>query len=203
MHHRLYVLLAKKDAKTSEEARRTVNNRLEEDGSFVGGGGGMFGTPVCDWFKIGGRWSGAFSANTWGKKLYDKLGKMEDEAGVEVRGVSYGRGSENVEKQKVLREKVEKLYKESLPEKYKNKGLTYDRNSYGALGYEDDAMILTKKLYDICVKPYEDANIADFGTDDHGQPNLIDLAYFWSTEKTEFGEGCIGKRWIVMVDYHS
>ena len=54
MHFRMLVTISREGIKTSEEARNAVHNKLLEDQSFCGDGG-RFGSPVADWFVIGGR----------------------------------------------------------------------------------------------------------------------------------------------------
>src|SRR5690242_12423626 len=57
MHYFMLVTLAMPDGATSLDARVTANDFLLNDNSFCGDGG-RFGSPLCDWFVIGGRWSG-------------------------------------------------------------------------------------------------------------------------------------------------
>src|SRR4051794_28245336 len=65
MHHRMLVTITLPDGATSEEARQTVQDTLMNDDSFCGSGG-RFGSPLCDWFVIGGRWSGSLAKTTIG-----------------------------------------------------------------------------------------------------------------------------------------
>lgn len=56
MHHRYFVLTDKANAKTSLQARTYVESWLNEEG--FAGEGTRFSSSFCDWFVIGGRWSG-------------------------------------------------------------------------------------------------------------------------------------------------
>jgi len=58
MHYLMLITIAMSPGATSEDARCRAYSRLVEDDSFCRDGGGRFGLPVCDWFVIGGRWSG-------------------------------------------------------------------------------------------------------------------------------------------------
>jgi hypothetical protein len=65
--------------------------------------------------------------------------------------------------------------------------MPYWRDQYASYGYEDDAMILTQALYDALLK------------DDAGQEESehhADLEYEPVSPKM------VGKKWLVVVDYH-
>ena len=72
MHYRVLVTFEKEAAKTSQEAREYAFWTLMEDTSFIGGG--RFGSAWCDWFVIGGRWSGELSRATWAKAVPSETG---------------------------------------------------------------------------------------------------------------------------------
>ena len=57
MHYLMLVTLAMHDGATSSNARHQAMELLLADDSFCGEGA-RFGSPLCDWFVIGGRWSG-------------------------------------------------------------------------------------------------------------------------------------------------
>ena len=58
---------------TSAARPRTgFNLLLQEDRSFCGDGG-RFGHPLCDWFVIGGRWSGYPAQDLIGEPYRDAL----------------------------------------------------------------------------------------------------------------------------------
>ena len=66
MHYQMLVTTSRPDSATSEDARCTVYDALLNDDSFCGTGG-RFGSPLCDWFVIGGRWSGLLAKTVIGK----------------------------------------------------------------------------------------------------------------------------------------
>ena len=62
MHSRLLVTLDAPADAGSQHVREDAFNRLMDDDSFCGEGG-RFGHPLCDWFVIGGRWSGLLAGS--------------------------------------------------------------------------------------------------------------------------------------------
>jgi hypothetical protein len=191
MHYRMLVTLDKDGIETSAQARLHVNQALLNDTSFCGDGG-RFGAPLADWSVIGGRWSGELSRATWAKKVTRAISQLEKEAGVEVWGAHYS-SSEMQVAQINLKNMIEKLYQKSLPEEFKGKGLVYDRDMYEEFGYEDDAMLVTRTLYNAFLKEYE-------GRDSQGDNHWVafsDLNY--EAVNPDF----IGRKWLVVVDYHS
>ena len=97
-----------------------------------------------------------------------------------IEGVHYG----DKKKEKVKEEAIayaDNLWKEKF-------GLPFVRDSYKHYGHEDDAMIVTQELYDNLLKEYE-------GTED-GEHNA-DLEY------DSFSPDFVGKKWVVVVDYHN
>ena len=66
MHHLMLVTLEMPDGATSSDARFRAHDLLCEDPSFAGDGG-RFGSPLCDWFVIGGRWSGLLTETLLGE----------------------------------------------------------------------------------------------------------------------------------------
>ncbi len=66
MHFRMFVTSSYSDDADSLTVRSSVFHTLASDESFCGSGG-IFGSPVCDWFEIGGRWSGVLAIAQIGK----------------------------------------------------------------------------------------------------------------------------------------
>ena len=66
MHYRMLVTTSLPEGATSDDARFTVHDALLCDDSFCGAGG-RFGSPLCDWFVIGGRWSGLLAETAIGQ----------------------------------------------------------------------------------------------------------------------------------------
>lgn len=60
MHNRLLITLKPPAVADSVHVRHDAFDRLVNDDSFCGEGG-RFGSPLCDWFVIGGRWSGVLA----------------------------------------------------------------------------------------------------------------------------------------------
>jgi len=196
----MYALLNKKEAKNSEEARIEVKSQLEDDDSFVGEGG-RFSSPVADWFLIGGRWSGDLISKSLDKDFYEEIKK-------EIKPQhSFGYTNEE------MKENMSKF--QEIWESCGGKGNNpYDRDEYLKIGKGDDAQIVDEKLWDKVIKPlfddtkYEtDYSIIKRKNDyDSCEPILVDLdreEEIDFSEKEKVKESIIGKRWIVVVDYHS
>ncbi len=208
MHYLMYALVNKDEASTSQEARDYVLEELQSDGSF-NGEGGRFSSPISDWFVIGGRWSGDLSENTFMKDTINKMLQMEKDADIQIRGCHYG-DVEKQEKQAELKEVLEQIYQDALPEEYRGKGLVFDRDTYNSSGYEDDAMIVTEEIWNEIIKPILD-NKEEYEVEydyikrknDYGllEPIVADLSMDGEdlTDKERF----VGKKWIVVVDYHN
>ncbi len=199
MHYRLIVTVGIEYAKTSKIARDYVYNQLSDDNSFCGEGG-RFSSPIADWFVIGGRWSGELSILTWAKGVTKRIETLEKDHDINIRGTSYGDKKKTAIQDKV-RIMAESMYKAALPAKYKNKGVNWDRDSYNNRGYEDDAMIVTKELYKIFLKQWKDKDegYKDKLYDGHSWKEL----YFVDLDGDCVDEKFVGKKWIVVVDYHT
>jgi len=165
---------------SSEEARSSVHNLLLEDDSFCGEGG-RFGCPLADWFVLGGRWSGILREAILAQPYKDAL---EQEFPEFTKG----------------------YFPSSLPEQHKTRldqlwhrfGGTgsnpLTRSNYANLGSDDDAIPLNHFLYDHFLKPF--AGIDRYFGDDK-LPDFADL------DGDEVDETFIGRKWLVVVDYHN
>ena len=174
MHNRLYVTLAAPADAGSEHIREDVFNRLMEDASFCGEGG-RFGHPLCDWFVIGGRWSGL---------LADTLTAGEFTAKAKALP---GMDAEFI-RQSVVESHTGEL--DALWHSLRGTGPNpYSRNSYLQHGYADDAMPVSEALYKALLAEYE-------GIDSDGD-------HFSDLDFDEVNRGFIGRKWLVVVDYHS
>ena len=67
-------------------------------------------------------------------------------------------------------------------------GIPYNRDTYQPNGYADDAMLLTQELYDALLKEYEGKEESDYHADLEYEPVSPEM---------------IGKKWLVVVDYHN
>jgi hypothetical protein len=174
MHHRLLITIGTGRNDDSERVRKEVFNRLMSDDSFCGEGG-RFGSPLCDWFVIGGRWSGLLGEITLGSAFKDAA---------RIRFPELARD----------------WYPHSIAEKHASelnaiwqahggKGPSpYTRSGYEELGFEDDAAILTAVLYDALLVEYEGESTSE------GYADLDDEA---------LSRDSIGRKWLVVIDYHN
>ncbi len=184
MHARLIVLLDKRQGETSRDVRRRADLRLTSEG-FTGEGG-LFASPPSDWFVIGGRFSGCLTELRLDQ---DKLRAFRVEYG--DQGLDWAGRKSSEEKQ---RAKAQKLFLQFFPE-FKGEPPVW-RDDYQTLGYEDDAQVLDEALY----KFLGELEGYVRGGDDlyHGNCFVdLDDAY------NELSLDSIGKKWVVVVDFHS
>jgi hypothetical protein len=173
MHHRLLITLKAPTDADSATVRNDVYNRLMSDDSFVGEGG-RFGSPLCDWFVIGGRWSGYLAEIVIGESYKNAL---------------FARLPE-FDRDFLPRSLVDR-HRADLDELWRIHGGTgpspYSRSGYEDHGYPDDAMPLTAELYKALLARFENRN-------DEGHADLDDEAL-----QPDF----VGRKWLVVVDYHN
>ena len=140
---------------------------------------------MADWFVIGGRWSGDLSRSSWAHAITGQMNALEREQGVQVWGAFYG----SAEKERIQQEltvRFQSLWDMHAPDEYR--GIPLQRDTYQDTGYEDDAMLLTQELYDALLKEYEGKEEFE---------HHADLEY------DEVSPAMIGKKWLVVVDYHN
>lgn len=176
MHTQLLVTCNRDHAETSEGARAYVADVLERDQSFVGEGG-YFASSVADWFVIGGRWSGTLSAVRHGADF-----RAEAMRRIPPR-FPIGYADDEREAHATA---LQALWEE-LGGSDRN---PLCRDQYADLGYGDDAQIVDEMLYDALLAPYE-------GSDCDGE-TFLDLD--WQPVSRE---AFVGRKWLVIVDYHS
>jgi hypothetical protein len=180
MHHLMLVTLSLPAGGNSEEARSAAFSRLIDDDSFCGEGG-RFGHPLADWFVIGGRWSGTLQETALGQPYRDALKQ-------EFPDLTNGYfPSSLLERHKAG---LDQLW-------HRFGGVGSDpltRSGYDQLGAHDDAMLVDQFLYDHFLKPHAgtDTTIGD-----------DDLADFADLDGDEVDETFIGRKWLVVVDYHN
>jgi hypothetical protein len=177
MHYRFLVTFNKDEAETSLDARSYVMDYLQENG-FAGEG--RWGGGYADWFVIGGRWSGVLTLCLLNQEKVNKVQKEFEE----THGWWLG-GTEHVTEDQ-RREQMRAIFYREFPDFTGD--MPYWRNQYEAYGYEDDAMVLTQELYDALLKAYE-------GQDE--SENHADLEY------EPVSPAMVGKKWVVVVDYHT
>jgi hypothetical protein len=182
MHYRFLVTCECDAAETSAAAREYVLDTLLEEGFC---GEGRWGGGLCDWFVIGGRWSGELSRHSWAKEVTAQMMALEREHTVQVWGTFYGDG-ENQRIQQELAKQFQQMWDAAAPVAYV--GIPYCRDTYQQNGHEDDAMLLTRELYDALLKEYEGQEESE---------HHADLEY------DPVSPVMIGQKWLVVVDYHS
>ena len=180
MHYLMLVTLELWPDATSQDARDDAYGRLAEDSSFCGEGG-RFGCPLADWFVIGGRWSGYLRQSPLGKPYEEALAQEFPQFTNDYFDAE-----------------LPNLHKHSLDELWQRFGGTgshpLTRSSYVEHGEEDDAMLVDKALYDHFLKPLAGTDVC---LDDK------DLHRFADLDGDEVDDSFIGRKWLVVVDYHS
>ena len=179
MHVLMLVTLTMLPGETSAEARQRIHDELVNDDSFCGEGG-RFGSPLCDWFEIGGRWSGHLRETLMGdayeQRLQAILPQWSDRCSPDRR-----------------KERAEAL--SALWREFGGDGPSpLLRDDVCDVGYDDDAMPLDRTLYDKLLTTYAGASISH---GDDGSCEYVDL------DNEELDETFIGRKWIAVVDYHS
>lgn len=176
MHYLMFVTV---EADSSKQARTTVFEALASDPTFCGEGG-RFGVPVSDWFVIGGRWSGLLAETQMGdayrKAMTDRFPELST---------------------KWWPHSLAEAHREELNAIWQANGgagaSPYTRGDASEYGRTDDAMPLTAELYgELLSKFGGERLVADDG---HCQ--------FLDHEDEPLTPDAIGKKWIVIVDYHN
>lgn len=174
-----YLMLVTVDADTSQQARISVFDELSSDATFCGQIG-WFGVPVCDWFVIGGRWSGMLAETQMGKPFRDALinrfPEMADKWSPHSLADSH-------------RKELDAIWQShggvgSSP---------YTRSEAGEFGHEDDALLLTAELYDQLLGTFEGKCLLA----DDGHCQYLDI------QSEPLMPDAIGSKWLVIVDYHN
>jgi len=179
MHHLMFVTLSLENG-NSEAARDAVYDRLMKDATFCGDGG-RFCSMMCDWFVIGGRWSGFLSETLLGDRYQDALKQEFPE---------FAKGCYPADLLARHKDGLDKLW-----HRLGGAGANpLTRSFYDHYGAEDDAMLVNRPLYDHFLKPF--AGSAD-NFDGSSFGNFVDLDF------EEVEESFIGRKWLVVVDYHN
>lgn len=201
MHHRLIILTdvytwkdtkgeaksvrTEKRFKTSLDVRKATKESLVEEGFCDQK---RFSSAPADWFSIGGRWSGCLTEALLNQLLWksclEKLRENADKIGLNM---FYSRLT------KAKRTKGEEIFKSFFP-KFKGLMPVY-RDEYEGNGYEDDAMIVTKGLWNGMIR-----DLVEKSSDDYYEDPLI---YLEGSIDEVNSKNSIGLKWAVVVDYHS
>ncbi|MGH7194056.1 MAG: hypothetical protein ACREJM_11075 [Candidatus Saccharimonadales bacterium] len=174
MHNRLLITLTPEPGADSEAVRHDAFNRLVADNSFCGDGG-RFGSPLCDWFVIGGRWSGMLVSTLMGGAFERTVRARFPDMDAEFLPTSI------VDKHAGDLDALWESLGGAAP-------CPYTRDSHEDFGYPDDAMRLTKELYTALLTEHAGEDTGDGYADLDGDPLSPDF---------------VGRKWLVVVDYHS
>jgi hypothetical protein len=180
MHYLMLITFTMLPGETSPHARDRAFGLLMEDDSFCGEGG-RFGSPLCDWFVIGGRWSGFLRERLIGETYREALIQ---------RFPKLAGGYYNEADAKAHAPALDALWRE-----YGGSGPSpFNRSGYEQLGYDDDAMPVDRALYDRLLFEY---------SGDAGRKESSDRCTFSDLDDEEVDDTFIGRKWIAVVDYHS
>lgn len=196
MHYAYFVSIPKDEAETPEAAIRTAEQFLDSN-AFVSEGG-LYAGGKCDWYEVGGRWSGLFTEmrpeyTAFMSAVKTMLAKdFPTIADDFLQTHSYGSPDKNLLRDKA-QAKVLKLWEKSGIEGVScplARGGTFswkgqERNQF------DDAQLLTQEQYD--------ALIAKDGGYGDSEVVMTDT-YEESTIKNS--PEMVG-RWCVVIDYHN
>ena len=179
MHYLMLVTLTVAPAITSAQVREEVYHQLTQDDSFCGSGG-RFGSAQCDWFVVGGRWSGMFAETIIGPAHYEAIIARFPE-------IAQGFYPQS------LVDEHRSLF-DSIWREHGGQGASpYTRSSYEELGYDDDAQPLTSQLYHTHLAQFCGESVVTNSS--HCQ--FVDL------DGDALSPDFIGRKWLVVVDYHN
>jgi hypothetical protein len=175
MHGVLYVCLPRSEARNSLQARKKVCEYLTQEG---------FDTQLrfsghCDYFSIGGRWSGRLAL----LRLRHEQPKAFNRFWKQYTGNS-------------TNDEARALFRELFP-KYRGK-LPINRGRVGFEGSADDAQIMDEPLFQQLKKGF--GSVVDYSYEIN-EPNVIctedtdDFQWPKSAEEA-------AKLWVVVIDYH-
>ncbi len=181
MHTLLYVCVPRSQTRSSLQARKKVCEYLTREG---------FDTQLrfsgrCDYFKVGGRWSGYLNL----LRLHHDQPKLMARFWKRYATISTA-------------QEAATLFRELFP-KYQGK-IPVGRNPYGRLnGYPDDAQLMDEPLFQQLKKGFsEEVTSGDrgpvgviFTTDEYMQDPEGDFP--WPKDGEEGA-----KLWVVVIDYH-
>ena len=173
MHTRLLVTISMPANSDSAEVRSKVFDTLKNDDTFSGGG--IYHVPMCDSFVIGGRWTGELPKALMSRRYRQTLRALFPPAAKESYSFSFTQGNEK------RLNALWTLHGGIGPS-------PYIREPNGSLGYPDDAMLITPKLYKWLAAEYKKNPNSDCYMDlDDESPSA----------------SFIGRKWLVVVDYRT
>lgn len=181
MHYLMLITLTMPPGEDSQPARDRAFGLLQEDSSFCGEGGGRFGSPICDWFVIGGRWSGHLRETLLGQPYRDTL-----EQRFPKLALDWYSDSDVAPHRTAL---------DALWHEFGGTGPSpYNRDAYEQTGYDDDALPVDQALYDRFLAEYR------------GECECKENSYrctFADLDGEEVDDSFIGRKWIAVIDYHN
>ena len=174
MHAVLYVCLPRSEARNSVQARKAVSQYLDREG---------FSTYLrfsgrCDYFSVGGRWSGRLS-----------LLRLRHE-----NPKKFSRFWKRFEADQAIN-KLLALFQNLFPG-YKGR-LPFNRNRVGFYGSPDDAQVMDEALFQQLKRGFNEEVDLSYVI---SNPNVIftdDEDIDWPTNTDE-----AAKFWVVIIDYH-
>jgi hypothetical protein len=178
MHHLMLTTLQLPKGVISSAARLRAHDILSDDDSFVANRG-LFVTPLCDSFVIGGRWSGLLKMTLLGEP-YQAAFKREFRA-MAKDGYSSSFIAKN-------RDRLNELWREFGGTD--DNPLTRGRYDHG---HDDDAMLVDHALYQNLLGQYCGKRSQFEG----------DSCTFTDLDGETVDESFIGRKWLVVVDYHT
>jgi hypothetical protein len=180
MHYLYFVKVQKDEATSAREAINRAQSILDEE-DFVAGEG-YWGGGKCDWYVMGGRWSGELSGLSIEGDFYEEVLKF-------VRSKEGNRkdfGWVSVSDCKKYADEIQKLWL-ALGGKNAN---PYARDCYKRDGLEDDAVILSPEIIAAVKEKWRD-EVEYYDSDSFEEKNLSALS------NEDIGH------WLVAVDYHN
>jgi hypothetical protein len=110
---------------------------------------------------------------------------LEAQHGVQVSGAYYSDdGMQHLQRE--LAERFQDMWDAVAPRAYR--GIPIQRDTYKEDGYEDDAMLLSQELYGNVLKEFAGQSESEYHADLDDEPVASSM---------------VGKKWVVVVDYHS
>ncbi len=187
MHSLYFVMLKPEEADNAKEAIGQAEDWLNSN-DFANQDG-YYSSGKCDWFQMGGRWSGLFSELTWAKQAHAEIDKLEKDNDIQLLGCHYGDKAKTAKQAKLLKQA------EEIWAKYRPAGLdvVYNRDMYSS--QEDDAVRLTKEVAEALIEKYgKESHIEIMDTDNYEE---ISLELLLNHIEDYAGN------WLVVVDYHN
>jgi len=187
MHALLYVLCPKQGLSDSKSARSHVFHWLSDNGFTENLG--LFQHYYADWFVIGGRWSGELTANQLDQEKIKALNNEFEK--------KYGFWINKDITEEIRQNQYQEITRKYFPD---YKGLPWAfRDSYQEGGYEDDAQIVNRLLFERIIKEHL--------IDEISQERLWNGGAVIATDRTDNKDPItpdryIGKYWVVVVDFH-